>query len=528
MGTLDDVVLRSFAEALTSGTNFMKICLVRGPSIVGKTAFIAPLTPSIGLAYIAASLRDAGHEVMIIDAVGENPRNSIPYTDFLILRGIDVDEIVARIPRDVEMIGISEMFSSQWSPTRALINAIGEVFPNTFTVGGGEHFSAAPELSLDQCPTLDACAFGEGEEVAVELADTLERGGDIKTVAGLMVRSKNGYIKTGPRGRIRNIDEIPRPAWDLVPLNNYLDDHLGFGVDLGRSIPMLASRGCPYQCTFCSSPNFWGTRWLARDPKIVVNEIEDYVTSYQVENIDFYDLTAIVKRDWIIDFCNELINRKLNITWQLPSGTRSEVIDLEVANLLFQSGCRNLSYAPESGSEKMLVKIKKKIKLKTMQKSLRDAYRAGLSIKLNFIIGLPDETHMDVLKTFWLMAKFSWYGAQDVGVAPFAPYPGSPLYSRLLDEGKIDHSNAYFDTLASVNFTRTVSYCDAISYRWLRFYNLAGFFLFYGSNYVFRPWRLVRTIRNLIVNKHETRGEMALRDMLERMGLAPAVRARDT
>src|SRR6201999_3016153 len=151
---------------------------------------------------------------------------------------------------------------------------------------------------------------------------------------------------------IRALDTIPPPAWELVPLENYLSNGLTNGVNLGRSMPMLASRGCPYQCTFCSSPFMWTTRWVSRDVHLLVDEIIEYQERFGITNVDFYDLTAIVKRDWIIKFCEEPLRRGVKITWQLPSGTRSEAIDAEVVGWLERSGCRNLSYAPESGSER--------------------------------------------------------------------------------------------------------------------------------------------------------------------------------
>src|SRR5581483_8270975 len=111
---------------------------------------------------------------------------------------------------------------------------------------------------------------------------------------------------------------------------------------------------------------------------------------------DFYDLTAIVKRDWIVRFCNLAIDSGANFTWQLPSGTRSEAIDGEVAQLLFRSGCRNISYAPESGAPSVLARIKKKIKLPAMKESMRGAIRAGINVKANIIIGFPHETHREI------------------------------------------------------------------------------------------------------------------------------------
>jgi len=502
----------------------MKICLVRPPSIINPVAYIGSLTPPIGLAYIASSLRASGHSVKIIDAIGENPKKSTPISEDLVLRGLTFEEIIERIPGDSDFIGISCMFSSEWVQIRELTNQIGMAFPDKLIAGGGEHFTAAAELSMEHCPKLRICILGEGEETIVELANVIQQDGNIEKVKGLVIRKNGTFLRTGTRSRIQNVDEVPAPAWDLVPLNNYLDNSLSYGVNRGRSMPMLASRGCPYQCTFCSNPLMWTTRWLARTPTKVVDEIETYIGKYNVSNVDFYDLTAIVKRDWIIEFCQELLKRNINITWQLPSGTRSEAIDHEVAQWLFKAGCRNLNYAPESGSEETLKNIKKKVKLPRLTESLKGSVKAGLNVKLNIIIGLPDEKHQDVWKTLWFLIKMSWHGAHDVSIGVFSPYPGSELYARLVKEKRISHSDEYFKKLAYVDITETVSYTQYITSDWLRFYNWVGFALFYGSNYLFRPQRFIKTIRNLINNKHESRGEMALSALLNRVKIVKGVK----
>jgi anaerobic magnesium-protoporphyrin IX monomethyl ester cyclase len=498
----------------------MKVCLVRPPSIIGAASFIGSITPPIGLAYLAGSLRAAGHDVVLIDGVGEDPLRSEPVSDdgLLVARGLAIDDLIARVPADADLIGVSAMFSSEWPVVRDFFNRLGAHFPDTFMIGGGEHLTALAEFSMGQCPCIKAVAVGEGEETLLEAANALESGKSLEAVAGLVLRQPNGdFHRTGPRARIRNIDAIPAPAWDLIPLENYLSNGLTNGVNLGRSMPMLASRGCPYQCTFCSSPFMWTTRWLSRDPIILVDEIVQYQSRYAITNVDFYDLTAIVKRDWIIKFCQELIRRNIKITWQLPSGTRSEAIDAEVARLLALSGCRNLSYAPESGSERTLAAIKKKIKLDRMLQSLTDSIRAGLNVKTNILIGFPGETHRDVLVTFWFLLKLSFHGAHDVSVSAFAPYPGSELYEQLRKAGKVDLSDAYFRKLAYVDISSVKSYCENISDGALKRYLFVGFLLFYLSNYLFRPLRAFRTFANLISGQHASRGEMALAQLLMRL-----------
>jgi radical SAM superfamily enzyme YgiQ (UPF0313 family) len=127
-------------------------------------------------------------------------------------------------------------------------------------------------------------------------------------VSSLYFRGENNEIIANPkRPRIRDLDDLPLPAWDLFPLENYLSEGHGWGVNRGRSMPIVASRGCPYQCTFCSNPNMWTTRWVVRKVDNVIEEIVLYINKYNATNFDFQDLTAIVKKDWIKDFCLKLI-----------------------------------------------------------------------------------------------------------------------------------------------------------------------------------------------------------------------------
>jgi radical SAM superfamily enzyme YgiQ (UPF0313 family) len=242
------------------------------------------------------------------------------------------------------------MFSVEWLVVRRLIEAIRRAFPRTLLVVGGEHVTACPDYTLTDCPAIDVGVLGEGEESIVDLAAAHADGRDLATVNGIVFRQGGSLVRTPHRTRIRTIDDIPEPDWTLFPVETYIDNALTHGANLGRSMPILASRGCPYECTFCSSPLMWTTFWTARRPELLVREMKKYMARYGVTNFDFYDLTAIVKKDWILQFGRLLLSEGLQITWQLPSGTRTEVIDAEVSRLLFESGCRIINYAPESGS----------------------------------------------------------------------------------------------------------------------------------------------------------------------------------
>lgn len=505
------------------------ITLVRPPVLVAKWAHTTPTCPPIGLAYLAASLENAGWAVKAIDAVGNAPEQMLPIDDDRFLsHGQSIDEIIRAIDPATRIIGISSMFSHEWPMTRTLIENFKQAFPGVPVIGGGEHITALPEFSLDDCPALDIGVIGEGEETLVEVVSALLDARPLDTVNGIAFRRDGKIVRTDARPRIRALDDIPLPAWGLFPLASYLDNGYGFGVNRGRSMPVLATRGCPYQCTFCSNPTMWGTRWVSRDPKKVFEEMLGYHKQYKIDNFDFYDLTAIVKKDWIVRFCNMLIDSGVTFTWQLPSGTRSEAIDAEVSELLYKSGCRNMSYAPESGSPAVLERIKKKIDLRSMEKSMRASIRNGINCKANIIIGFPDETHGEILQTLWFCVRMAAIGVHDMSISPFSPYPGSELFDDMSKSGRdIDLGDAFFYGLAAyTDLTKTVSCSEHVGNRALGLYRVFGMLLFYAVLYLIRPWRLVRTIRNVFGEQQESRLEMSLRDLYIRLTKSKEAAAR--
>jgi radical SAM superfamily enzyme YgiQ (UPF0313 family) len=480
-----------------------------------------PLTPPIGPAYLAASLRHAGHDPRIVDGLGANPFQVTPlFDDKVMAIGLRSEEIVERIEGKPDLIGISCMFSQDWPEVRRLIRLVRHRFPSVPIVAGGEHITATPEFTLRSTPEVDVCVIGEGEETIVDLANALATGGSFDGIPGLMVRDHARVRSTGPRARIRTLDDIPWPAWDLVDLDKYLNNGLGYGVDRGRSMPMLATRGCPYQCTFCSNPEMWTTRWYARDPGLVLDEISAYQERYGATNFDFYDLTAIVKRSWIIEFTQLILDRKMQFTWQLPSGTRSEAIDREVSRRLYVSGCRNMSYAPESGSPEVLKRIKKVVNLERLETSVLGAVRERLNVKLNIIMGFPGESKKELGETLRFLFRMGRAGVHDMSISLFSPYPGSELYHELRASGRIPElSDDYFLGLCAYkDFSQSVSYTAGLSPRVLNLYRIGGYLMFYGTQYAVRPWRVVRVLQNLLQHRQESRLDKSLQDLARRLG----------
>lgn len=455
--------------------------------------------PPIGLAYIAAAVREAGFPYTVIDGTGLALDSVHPYPSRpdLLMQGLSIDDIVSRIPSNTDVIGICCMFSTLWPITRLLAEQARALFPDALLVLGGEHGTAVSNHVIKASP-FDIIVAGEGEETFINLLKARRDGQSFRTVRGIVFRDGDEIVNTGLSARQRDIDSVPWPDWDSFPLSEYIDRHQVNGINLGRSMPLLATRGCPYQCTFCSNPGMWTTRYVPRNPKDVADEIEYYVKKYNVTNFDFQDLTAIVKRRWAIEFSNELITRNLNITWQMPSGTRSEVFDEEIAQILFKSGCRALAFAPESGSPEILRAIKKQVDLTALTVAARTALRHGFMVSCFFVIGFPMETRASLRQTMRLIRRLAVLGLHDISVSKFVPYPGSALFRQLQEAGKIQLDDAFFVSPMDFYASNAPSYADEISARRLYLTMIWMFTNFYVISFICRPFRVARVLWNAV------------------------------
>ena len=450
--------------------------------------------PPLGLAYVAASIEHAGHKATIVESCGMALDRLEPFGP-VFLRGVSDDETVAAIPADTDVIGIGCMFSCQWPATRLLIRRIRERFPNRPIIIGGEHATALPELSMAQAP-IDGAVLGEGEETMVQLLEWVAGRQPIEAIPGMVYRSALGPLSTGRRARIRDVDAIPSPAWHLVDIESYMRFNQPHGAAQGRFMPMLATRGCPFDCTFCSSPGMWTQRWIPRTPKSVVDEMELYAKRYQATDFQFEDLTAIVRKDWTVAFCQEILARRLSITWQLPSGTRSEAIDSEVTHLMKAAGCHEFCYAPESGCPETLKIIKKKVSLDRLFESAQRAMDAGINVGCFFIIGFPSERLSNVLRTYRAIVRCARMGFSTVNVNAFSPQPHTELYDELVKAGRITLDDAYFYSLFTFQDQGRwlTSYNQRFSDRQLSVLVKFGMVLFFLTSFACRPSRLIQVL----------------------------------
>lgn len=495
----------------------MRAATLIRPPVISKHGELSILTlPPIGPAYIAGALRAADWRCWVIDAVGEALDQSTEHAGGYRSHGLTIAEILARIDPGSSVIGVSCSSTKEWRQHRELLLAIKEQYPEIPIVCGGEHITALPEFSMSDCAAIDFCVLGEGEETIVDLLRHLTQGRGVHEVPGLAYRSGGGIERTPRRARIREIDAIALPAWDLFPMENYIERGISFGVRRGRTMPLLATRGCPYRCTFCSASGMWQRRWIARSPEKVVEEMLLYRERYGATNFDLYDLTAIIRKDWILRLARLIQDLGDGVTWQLPSGTRAEALDADVCRALFASRCRNISFSPESGAPAVLRRVRKKADPERLLLSMRAARQAGLNVKVNLIFGFPGETHRDVWESLWYILRMSWSGVHDLSIWAFAPYPGSELFEQFRAAGKIgEFDEAYIDAIIYSEIRKTRSWNDAMSVGAANRYRLTGYLLFYLTSLLFRPHRLLRTIINLKRGSHETRAESFLARLFE-------------
>lgn len=501
----------------------LRVGLVRPPVVVlpESLATHGP-TPPIGLAYVAGALRSAGHQVQVVDGAGEavdRCRELHSPVGLLNLIGLSAEEIVARLDPDTALVGITNMFLHEWPQVREIAEEVRRRFPSAVVVVGGENATAFASWILEGSEAVDACVLGEGERTIVELADRVLQGSPLVGMSGVALRDEGEVASTGLPIRIRKqeVDEVARPAWDLIPLHHYWQSQPFFGVNRGRSMQVLGTRGCPYKCSFCSSPQMWTTKFVVRDPTDVVDEIVDYVDRYGVENINFVDLTAATNRRWTLGLCDALEARAPDITWQLPVGTRIEAIDREVLQRLWDTGCRNITFAPETGSPRMLEIMDKKADLERILQAVRDASDIGLRTTVNFIIGHPEERWSDTRKSMRLLARVAWAGGDDTAVIMFCPYPGSADFDALVASGRhiIDEPSLYVGLSRSSSAHQTWN--DRMSARQLRVLQLAMIGGFYALTVLRRPRRLFEFIRAQVTGEETTYLDQMVRTKRRRL-----------
>ncbi len=401
-----------------------KILLINPPITGSLSAGIFTIKVPLGLAYIAAYLEKQGHKPEILDCMTYY-KEIEKQKDESYRIGLSEEEIIKKI-RDFnpDIVGISCSFSIYEKDSTRIAKLVKQN-SKALVVFGGAHSSANP-YSVLKNKEVDMIVKGEGEIVFSEIAKNYKNKNK-NSIPGTIIRKRNNKMKINkPAGYIKNLDEIPFPARHLLPMEKYLNHPHNSIANMRKfTTEVITSRGCPFNCIFCSIHTVWGRKWRARSAKNVVDELEHLHEKYGIKEFRFFDDNMTWDKKRIIEICDEIIKRKLDIKWDTPNGVAIATLNEEVLRKMKRAGYYKIVMGIESGSENTLKFMRKPVSLKHAKKIIELCNKIGIWTWSTFVIGFPDETKEDIQKTIDF-AKKSGLNFATFYIAQ--PYPGTEMY----------------------------------------------------------------------------------------------------
>jgi anaerobic magnesium-protoporphyrin IX monomethyl ester cyclase len=404
----------------------MKVTLVNPPYPLKAHAH--PAFIPLGLAYLGAVAEAQGVEVNIIDCQAEH---------------LTYDTFKSRIAQGKsDIIGVTAT-TLLYNSAKEIIRIAKEAQPQATTMIGGSHASFWDQNALMESPSLDVVVRREGEVTFSELLKRMQAGQNFNGVLGTTFRGSDGkIIRNEDRPFLHDLDSLPTPAYHLLPLDSF--------HRMGKTIfPLVTSRGCVQWCDFCSTVRMFGRGYRVRSAKKVVDEMETLHNKYGESQFSFYDDAFTVNREHTMQLCQDIIARKLNITWDCE--TRVDAVDKELLETMQKAGCIAVWFGVESGSEKILCGMHKKINLEQIRKAFKMTQKTGMMTVASAVIGFPGETE----ETAWETINFiNSLNPDDIGFYVATPYPGTPMYEEVIKNGwlkvtdfdKYDTANPTFET----------------------------------------------------------------------------------
>jgi magnesium-protoporphyrin IX monomethyl ester (oxidative) cyclase len=434
----------------------MRVCLINPPRIQPKAWGKPNVFPPILIASVAAVL-EKKHAVSIIDAPTEGWRNLADMDETKYLVGLSTQTIAERVRQWSPDVVVIEIPFSGWSKTAfEVVEAVKAVNKKIVVVLMGQHPSARPEACIADS-NVDFVVIGEPENTVSELVDALNSGKqDFTGIDGLGFRKNGKLALTGKRAIIKDMDSLPVPARHLLPMKLYneavKENPLRGEISKPWTI-VTTSRGCPYNCVFCTTCIVWGRTWRARSPKSVVDELEYLVSTFGIKQVDFYDedMTQDTKR--MADICDLIVERGLHIEWFNPNGIRADTLDETLLRKMKRSGCKKIRVAPESGVQHVVDDIiGKNLDLKSVEQAVILCRKVGVKVGCFFVMGLIGETKADIEETIKFAHKLRRLGADSLIFSIAMPLYGTAFYEQakqggFLREGFCDYALAATEPL---------------------------------------------------------------------------------
>ncbi len=388
------------------------------------------ISPPLGVLTLAAILRRSNARVSFCDAYA---------------RGLDLRSTVAELlSGSPDAIGISCMTQS-FPGASALVKELKRSAPGVPLIMGGVHLSAVGQSALESLPELDYGVMKEGEMTLLELLEALKYRRDLSGIKGIVYRSNGRVIANPHREFIADLDSLPFPAWDL------LEPHRGkyrlsiVGTKGRRSMSLITSRGCPGSCTFCDIGAVGG-RIRAFSAGYVLDMIRELYGKYGVDDFLVYDDNFVTLKSRTRQICEGIIESGMKISWSCSA--RVDMVDEETLRLMKRAGCWQIEYGIESGSQKILDAMNKRISLEVIRRALSLTRRAGIETRGNFIFGYFGETRQTLEESIRFALSLDLDYFQQTFLTP---YPGSAIYREADKYGIFDRRLEKMNNL-TINF----------------------------------------------------------------------------
>ena len=397
---------------------------------------------NMGLTSLAAYVRQAGLETAVImaDLIQDTGkgflRNLIPGSNQNLRRYAEGQHVYEQAVQDISLpvwqglkelvrkykpaaVGISYITPLKYS-VAMVARVVKEIDPAIKVIAGGFHPTFCPEDMLADT-NIDFAVRGEGEIPLLSLLQEIRKPvPDYSAVPGIAYRDDSNEVHANPPSEvIKDLDTLPFPARDLVVNCDY---------NVRKLHAIITARGCPYTCSFCADRRLWNDRVRRRSVGSVINEIEQLVKTYPVSYLDMVDGTFTYDRKYLVKFCNQLIERKIDIKWRCTA--RYDNLDPELLALMKKSGCSGMYFGLESGSDDMLKTMDKKFTVDAIIKVSRQVRESGIPCSTSILFGLPEETPADARATLELMKRVK---TDLFDINSFIPLPGTIAWD-LMDQ----------------------------------------------------------------------------------------------
>lgn len=410
-----------------------KVLLIFPPMVNARIENTIAAIP-LGIASLAAFLRDRV-EVAVLDAVVEGHGNREPLNRHCHQVGLSFEAIQEKIAAEApDLLGISCLFSPQFPLVREIVRRAKAWDPELVCVTGGTHPSFLPERALEST-LLDYVVLGEGELPLAAIIDCHNTNRPVSDLSAIAFRSGDKVCVNRGYWMVDNLDDLPLTARDLFPVEKYFKIHLPMqGISKSRrNLSIATSRGCPFQCDFCSSCVHWGGRLRTRSVDKVLDEIEALKADYNIAEIKFEDDNLTHNRDHARRLFSGMIDRGLNLHWNTPNGISVRHLDDDMLDLMKRSGCYELTVAVESGDEYVLKHlIHKPITLDMVRVAVQRIKAHGISTNGYFICGFPGERRENIENTFRFIRELK---LDRHYLFMYMPLPGTPLARLAMDKG---------------------------------------------------------------------------------------------